>query len=195
MSSPSEDFHRRLATADARIQHGNDERASGADDRARAIAEKVARHGERGVQQVANELGVSKKTIFQAVARARRAPDPGRGLPWDTLERLLAAEAATLPPLPVQQWKALAWIVRSTFIDEMWMEQPGELLAQEVEDADLPPDVNPAVLADACRAFSPGQGVAVIDACQREDFDVLPVLNDPSVPNGTRVPVRKGAAQ
>ncbi|MCR8945125.1 hypothetical protein NW249_23695 [Streptomyces sp. OUCMDZ-4982] len=45
--------------------------------------------------------------------------------------------------------------MRSTFIDALWIEQPGELLAQEVEDAeDIITIEEPALLAQACRGFS-----------------------------------------
>ncbi|MGW5042183.1 hypothetical protein ACWEQK_28900 [Streptomyces parvulus] len=172
----SSEFRQRLAAAQARIQHGSDERTAGADDKARAIAQEAARRGRGGPRQLADELGVSEKTISQAIARARNAPgNSGRTLPSDTLERLLTAELETLPPLPALQWKALAWIVRGTFIDAMWVEQPGELLAQEVADAELDAALEPAALAEACRAFSRVQGLAVIDACHRDDLAALPV--------------------
>lgn len=176
MSSEPSDFHQRLAAASVRIQYGSDERTAGADDKARAIAEEVARRGRGGAKQVADELGVSEKTISQAIARARNAPgSSARTLPSDTLERLLAAELDTLPTLPALQWEAVAWIVRGTIIDLFWIEQPGELLAQEVEDAELEGDLEPAALAEACRGLSRVQALAVIDACQRDDVAALPV--------------------
>lgn len=172
----SSEFHEQLAAANVRIQYGSDERAAGADDKARAISEEVARRGRGGARQVAQELGVSEKTISQAIARARNAPSSSaRTLPSDTLERLLAAELETLPPLSALQWKAVAWIVRGTVIDVLWIEQPGELLAQEVEDAELDGDLQAAALAEACRGLSRAQALAVIDACQRDDLAALPV--------------------
>lgn len=169
------DFHQQLAAANARIRHGNDERAAGADDRARAIAGEAARRGRGGAKQVADELGVSEKTVSLAIARARRAPDPARTLPHDALERLLAAELKAVPPLTAHAWEALAFIVRGTFIDAVWIEQPGELLAQEAEDADLDGGPEPAALAEACRSWTRAQALAVIDACQRGDLTALPV--------------------
>lgn len=171
----SSEFHQRLAAAQMRIQYGSDERAAGADNKARVIAEEVARRGRGGARQVAEELGVSEKTISQALARARSAPTPGRTLPSDTLERLLAAELGTLGPLPTLQWRALSHLVRSTFIDSVWIEQPGELLALEVEDAEFDDTVESAALAEACRGWSRVQALAVIDACQRGDLAALPV--------------------
>jgi len=178
MSPQSSDFRRRLAAASVRIQYGSDERAAGADEKARVIAEEVARRGRGGARQVAEELGVSEKTVWQAVARARNAPSsPARTLPADTLERLLAAELASLPPLPHVQWGVLAWLVRQTVIDVSWIEEPGLLLAGEVEDADLDDDgFDRAALARACRSWSRVQALAVIDACQRNDLTGLPVL-------------------
>lgn len=175
MSPESSDFHQRLAAANVRIQYGNDERTAGADDKARAIADEAARRGRGGPKQLADELGVSEKTISQAIARARRAPTPVRTLPADTLERLLVAELETLPPLTTLEWEALAWIIRGTIIDIVWIEQPGQLLADEVEDAELAGDLDAADLAEACRGFSRVQALAVIDACQRDDLAALPV--------------------
>ncbi|MFF5893820.1 hypothetical protein ACFY72_34390 [Streptomyces globisporus] len=169
-------FHRLLDAANARIEHGNDERAAGADDKARAIYDEAVRRGRGGPRQLAEELGVSEKTISQAIARARNAPSTsGRTLPPDTLERLLAAERETLPPLAALQWEALAWLVRGTIVDVVWIEQPGEILAQEVEDAELDEMVEPALLAEACRSFSRVQALAVIDACQCGNVAALPV--------------------
>jgi hypothetical protein len=175
MSSESSDFRQRLAMANVRIQYGSDERAAGADDKARAIADEAARRGRGGARELAAELGVSEKTISQAVARAKRAPSPARTLPSDTLDRLLAAELETLPPLPAVQWQALGWLVRGTIIDIFWIEQPGRLLADEVAEAELDEDLQPAVLAEACRGWSRVQALAVIDACQRDDLAALPV--------------------
>ncbi|MCQ1582448.1 hypothetical protein [Streptomyces parvus] len=87
----------------------------------------------------------------------------------------MAAERETLPPLSGLQWEALAWLVRGTFIDVLWIEQPGELLAQEVEDAELDENLEPARLAEACRSFSRVQALAVIDACQCGNVVALPV--------------------
>ncbi|MGP3777104.1 hypothetical protein ACTWJ8_40350 (plasmid) [Streptomyces sp. SDT5-1] len=177
MSSQSSDFEGRLAAATARIQYGNDERNAGADDRARAIADEAARRGRGGPRQLANELGVSPKTISQAIARARRAPSPVHTLPGDTLERLFAAELKDLPPLPAPHWGALVWIVRSIYIDVTWIEQPGPMLAMEVEDAELDDEYAPDDLAKVCRGWSRVRALAVIDACQRQDLDALPTTD------------------
>ncbi|MCX4451626.1 hypothetical protein [Streptomyces sp. NBC_01789] len=174
-SDPSETFRNQLAAATARIQHGNDERTAGADDRARAIAAEVERRGRGGARQVAEELGVSEKTISQAITRARNAPSPNHTLPSDTLERLLAAELETVAPLTPLQWEALGFLVRGTIIDTTWITQPGQLLAWEVEDSELDEQFEPGALAEACRAWNRAQALAVIDACQRDDLAALPV--------------------
>lgn len=186
MHTPEElpDLEQRLAAAHARIERGNRERAAGADDKARALADEVARRDRErrergrsrgGARELADELGVSEQTISKAISRARQAHDPARTLPLDTLERLLAAELETVPPLTARQWQALAHLVRGTFIDATWIEQPGQLLAYEVEDAELEEEFEPDALAQACRGLTRVQAVAVIDACQRNDLAALPV--------------------
>ena len=64
----------------------------------------------------------------------------------------------------------LRWVVRSTVVDDVWMEQPGELLAQEVEDIDpdeLLAGVEQAALAQSCRSWSRIQALAVLDDLRR----------------------------
>ncbi|WP_331756646.1 hypothetical protein [Streptomyces sp. NBC_01568] len=170
---PVELFLKRLGEAEARIEHGNDERTAGADDKARLIEAEVTRRGRGGAMEVAALLMVSKKTVSQAVARAARTVSPLRGLPHDTLDRLLAAELAEVPPLPTRLWAALAWIVRSIYIDVVWFGEPNMLLAAEVEDSDLGEE-DIAVLAGACHGLSRVQALAVIDACQTGDLSAFP---------------------
>ncbi|MFJ5680241.1 hypothetical protein [Streptomyces sp. NPDC093097] len=173
----SSELHQRLAAAQARTQHGNAEIAAAADDRAHAIADEVARRGRGGARQVAEELNMSEAAVSQAVARARRAKtSPTRTLPPETLERLLTAELTTLEPLSALQWQALTFIVRGIFIDISWIEQPGQLLASEVEDAELPAETDPQGLAATCHTWTRTQALAVIDACQRDDIADLPVV-------------------
>ncbi|MGW1189260.1 hypothetical protein [Streptomyces sp. NPDC002559] len=170
-------FREELAAANARIEYGNSERTAGADDKARAIAAEVARlgGGKAAAEELAAELGVTPKTVFQAITRAKRAPAPGRVLPGDTLERLLAAELKAVAPLAPLQWEFLAWLVRGTVIDPVWIEQPGQLLAHEVEDADPVEGIDPEALAAVCRGWSRAQALAVIDTCQRDDIASLPM--------------------
>ncbi|MEU7031406.1 hypothetical protein AB0A60_32520 [Streptomyces sp. NPDC046275] len=169
----TDDYRALIARAEQRIEHGTRERSAGADDRAIAIADEVARRGRGGANELADELGVSKAAISQAVARARTAGVPHRALPFDTLDRLLAAELRELPPLPAAHWQALAWIVRATVIDVTWIEQPGLLLAQEVEDLDDELD-GAQQLIKACRSWSRVQALAVIDACLTGNLSELP---------------------
>lgn len=177
MSPDPSVFQQQLAAASTRIQHGHDELAAGADEKACAIAEEVARRGRGGARELAGEMGVSEKTISQAVARARTTPNRNRGLPADTLERLLARELRGLPQsLSARQWSILNWILTTTVIDVSWIDQPGELLAQEVTDAreeftDLDEDIELEQeiidLTAACRSWSRVQALAVIAACQQ----------------------------
>ncbi|MFD4392612.1 hypothetical protein [Streptomyces sp. NPDC058495] len=173
----TDDYLTLIGAAEQRIDHGTRERSAGADDKARAIADEAARRGPGGPKAIADELGVSKKTISQAISRARNAGDPHRGLPYDTLDRLLAAELRDVPPLPAVHWQALAYIVRGTFIDPTWIEDPGPLLAGEVEDLDDDYDDAPA-LAAACRTWTRVQALAVIDALLRDDVAALPTTED-----------------
>lgn len=168
------EFHQHLRAAQARIEAGNAARGHGADEKARVIAGEVARRGAGGAAAVAAELGVSKKTISEAVRRAERATAAVGGLPPDTLPRLLAAELAEVAPLPARQWEVLVAITRGLFLDVVWIESPGELLAQEVEDTDevLPGERDE--LAARCRSWPRAQALAVLDACQRAPH-ILPV--------------------
>lgn len=172
---PERDYRQLVAAAEARIGRGDAERTAGADDRARAIAGEVEQRGRGGARQVAAELGISEAAVSEAVRRARGLTGPALGLPGDTLERLFAAELPAVAPLAEAQWRALAWLVRGTVIDSAWISEPGQLLAGEVEDAELDPGFGPGEIADACRAWTRVQALAVIDACQRGDFAALPV--------------------
>ncbi|MGW7318294.1 hypothetical protein [Streptomyces sp. NPDC054865] len=168
------DFLDLIARAEARIEKGNAERAAGADDKARAIAAEVTRRGRGGQRLLADELRVTEKTISQAVARAGRAEEPSGRLPHDTLDRLLAAELRDLAPLPAAHWQALAWIVRGTVIDVTWLEEPGRLLAYEVEDLEEGAIHDADALAAVCRSWSRAQALAAIDAILRRDDAALP---------------------
>lgn len=149
--------------------------------RAAAVAAAVEAAGRGGRAAVADHLGVSIGAVDQAIKRARiDAPDRrGAHLPDDTLTRVLALELAGIAPLPSPAWDTLAYLVRGTVVDELWLEQPGELLAQEVEDADLPDGLDGAGLAAACREWTRIQGVAVLDCCLRGARDALPTVDGP----------------
>ncbi|MBV7255065.1 hypothetical protein KQH21_11750 [Streptomyces sp. IpFD-1.1] len=169
------DLDQRLLAANLRIEHGNAERAAGADQKAIIISEEVERRGRGGAKSLAAELGVSEKTISQAIARARRATTPHRQLPVDTLDRLLAVELNTVPPLPAVEWKRLAHLVRGIFFDAIWIEaQPGPLLADEVEEAAQDDGFDARPLTGLLRNLSRTQALAVIDACQSGDLAALP---------------------
>ncbi|GGY71536.1 hypothetical protein GCM10010363_61130 [Streptomyces omiyaensis] len=167
------DYRDLIARAEQRIDHGTRERSAGADDKARAIAGEAARRGRGGPKAIATELGVSEKTVSQAISRARKAAAPDRSLPHDTLERLLSAELPGLPPLPASHWQTLAYVLNGTVIDLTWIESPHLLLAGEVDDLDDEYEGVPA-LAAACRALTRVQALAVIDALLRGDLAALP---------------------
>ncbi|MGY3341102.1 hypothetical protein ACVW0K_007295 [Streptomyces filamentosus] len=167
------DYRDLIARAEQRIDHGTRERSAGADDKARAIADEAARRGRGGPKAIADELGVSEKTISQAISRARTADAPHRALPYDTLERLFAAELPGLPPLPAAHWQALSYVLNGTIVDISWIESPHLLLAGEVEDLDDEYEDAPA-LAGICRAFTRVQALAVIDTILRGDLAALP---------------------
>ncbi|MGW5003283.1 hypothetical protein ACWEP8_37145 [Streptomyces hydrogenans] len=171
----TDDYRALIARAEQRIDHGTRERSAGADDKARAIAGEAARRGRGGPKAIADELGVSEKTISQAVSRARTADAPHRALPYDTLDRLLAVELRDVPPLPAVHWQALAWIVNGTVIDTTWIEQANVLLAWEVEDLEEGHIPDADKLAAACKSFTRTQVLAVIDAILRDDLAALPV--------------------
>jgi hypothetical protein len=150
------------------------------DARAQAIAAAVVVAGRGGRQRVADHLGITVGAVDQAIKRDRTAVvDPVRGMSMETLLRLLAVEAAEVEPLRASQWAALAWLVRQTGIDGSWLEQLGELLAEEVRDAELPAEVDPDGLRRACAAWTRVQAVAVVDCCQRDLLHLLPTRPDP----------------
>lgn len=163
--------------ADAR---GEEARSRAADDRARWIAKGVAEHGRGGRQQAADALGITVGQVDKALARARGLDRPSLLPPADELlERLYALEMADLAPLPDAHWQVLRYLVRSTGVDVTWLHDPGELLAQEVEDLDpgeLPEGVEQAVLAQTCRGWSRIQGLAVLDALAQDGQNQAPTL-------------------
>lgn len=173
----NDDFLAKLAQAERRIARGNEERGAGADDRARVIAEEVARRGDGGVTSVAADLRVSKKTISEATARARNART-ALGLPYDTLERLFAVYRETLPPLSSEQWQLLFGIIGAIPIDGSWIESDtGDLLAEEIDDAEEGSDHDRRTLINACRNWSRPQALAVIDACHQGAIELLPTTS------------------
>jgi len=146
-----------------------------ADERARIIAQAVADYGRGGRDWAAGHLGVTVAQVDTAIKRARTSPRP-TGLPHDLLDRLYALELADLPPLPAHLWQSLAQILMGTFVDATWIEQPGQLLAMEVEDSagEEVDEADAQQLADAARSWSRTQALAVIDAISRRDLDGLP---------------------
>jgi hypothetical protein len=130
-----------------------------ADRRARTIAAAVASYGKGGRQVVADILGCKVLQVDEAIRRARG------------VQQTYAEALAEIPPLPDASWQVLRWVVRSTVVDDVWLEQPGELLAQEVEDIDpdeLPAGVEQAALAQSCRSWNRIQALAVLDDLRRQ---------------------------
>lgn len=167
----------RIKAIDARADELRYALAPLADERARIIADEVAARGRGGRQQVAADLEVTVAQVDQAIKRARTALRPS-GLPFDLLERLYALEVAELPPLAAHLWQSLAQTLQGTFIDATWIEQPGEIIAQEVEDAtgddeEFLPEDSPTMAA-AARSWTRMQALAVLDAIQRRGPGALP---------------------
>jgi hypothetical protein len=168
-----------LQEAEAAKARGDAARSRAADDRARWIAKGVEQYDRGGRKLAAEELGISVGEVDKALARARgldrlTAMPPSEEL----LERLYALELRDLQALPGQWWQVLRYIVRSTMLDASWLECPGELLAQEVEDVDseeVPADVRQA-LASTCRGWSRMATLAVLDALTAGRTDALPSL-------------------
>lgn len=149
-----------------------------ADERARVIAQAVADHGRGGRDWAAAQLGVTVAQVDTAIKRARSRPRPS-GLPHDLLERLYALELAEVPPLPARLWRSLAQILMGTLVDATWIEQPGHLVAMEVEDSagEEVDEADAKELADAARSWTRIQTLAVIDAVGRQDLDALPTAS------------------
>ncbi|MFO7253699.1 MAG: hypothetical protein DIU60_023410 [Actinomycetes bacterium] len=151
--------------ARARIERARARAAQAADERARWIAIGVEEYGRGGRKRAAELLGISIGEVDKALARARGLTRPAC-LPDadELLERLYELE---MPELAKPERQVLAYIVRGAFIDVSWVEQPGELLAQEVEAIDpgeLPAGVDQKALAAQCRAWTRIQALAVINA-------------------------------
>lgn len=154
-----------LREAEAAKARGEQARSRAADERALWIAKGVEEHGRGGRKHAAEALGITIGEVDKALARARGLNRP-TGLP-DADELLARLYTLEMPPLTNAERRVLEYIARSTPLDVSWLEQPGELLAQEVEDIDpdeLPPGVEQAVLVEKCRSWARIQALAVLDA-------------------------------
>jgi hypothetical protein len=151
-----------------------------ADERARIIAQAVADHGRGGRDWAAAQLGVTVIQVDTAIKRARTSTRP-TGLPHDLLDRLYALELAEVSPLPAHLWHSLAQILMGTLVDVTWIEQPGRLVALDVEDSagEEVDEADAKRLADAARSWTRIQALAVIDAVGRQDLDALPTVREP----------------
>ncbi len=160
-----------LREANAAHQRGEAAKARYADERAMWVAKGVAEHGRGGREYAAGRLGVTVGMVDRMLARARSLDRPSAlPAPDELLERLYALELADMPPLPADWWHVLRHIAQTTAMDAAWLDHPGELLAQEVEDIDpdeLPAGVEQAALVQTCRAWGRLQALAVLDAASR----------------------------
>ncbi|MFD5065748.1 hypothetical protein [Streptomyces sp. NPDC058394] len=147
-----------------------------ADRRALAIARGVSEAGRGGRETVAVRLGSRVGAVDKALARARGAARPGH-LPYDLTDRLFALEIAEVAPLTAPQWQALHGLVRSTVVDVTWLHDPAELLAGEVEDAEVD-GVDTDDLAATVRSWTRAQTVAVLEAL-RQDVDLATLPTRP----------------
>lgn len=167
-----------LREAEAAKVRGEEARSRAADDRAHWIAKGVEEYGRGGRKRAAEELGISVGEVDKALARARGLTRPTTmPEPEEVLERLYALELADLPPLPAEHWQVLHHVMASVALDAVWLHNPGDQLAQEVEDLDpeeLPADAG-QVLAQTCRSWSRAAALAVLDALSRGDQGALPV--------------------
>lgn len=175
----SNDFQTELAHANQRIARGNEERAAGADDRARIIAEEATRRGPGGSAAVAAELDVSRKTVSQALTRAKKAPSPQQGLPGDVLQRLLSSERAELAALPARHWQLLECLISGLWLAPSCIDSgPGGWLAEKLEACDLATETDREAVAAACRTWSRVQTLAVVDACHQGLINELPTCDE-----------------
>lgn len=166
-----------------------DEAEQLADEKAHIVAEAVAEERRAGAdnprdnprQRVADRLGVTLKTVDKALARARSNPRPNF-LPGNLLERLFDLELAEIAPLTADQWQAIAHVVSGTIIDFTWLHSPGELLAQDLEEAGLDygdlQGTDTAPLAAAARSWNRTQALAVLEAIRQNAVDALPTAPD-----------------
>ncbi|MFD3516257.1 hypothetical protein [Streptomyces sp. NPDC058657] len=163
-----------VAAAAARAEEARFRVELAADERAHAIRAAVEALPRGGRPVVADWLGVNVLQVDVALRRARQG-SPARTLPVGATDRILEELRASLPPLPSEQWQALAFVVRAIFIDHAWLNDPSGLLADEVAEASEDLELADGhVLAKAVRSWSAGQTLAVIDACQQGNIDALP---------------------
>jgi hypothetical protein len=137
--------------------------ADNADEKAQLITLAVAAYGRGGRRKVADELGVELATVDEALKRGRLCNT-----------RVLA----TLDPQPAADWGVLAAALVGTWVDATWLEQPGELIAQEVEDVEEVPAGERRRVVGAARSWSWAQAVAVLDAVIRRAVDELPTVGE-----------------
>lgn len=169
------DWLAQVRACDQRAEELRQAQAAIADERAHLINGAVGAYGRGGRDWAAAQIGVNVLQVDAAIKRARTRPRP-HGLPHDLLGRLYALELADVPPLPARLWQALARVLAGTFVDAAWVEQPGRLLAQEVDDSigDGLDDADGKRLAEAARSWTRPQALAVIDAIARRDLNALP---------------------
>lgn len=173
-----------LREAEKAKQHGEAARTRAADERAAWIAKGVEeynrQHGRGGRQYAAAMLGISVGEVDKALRRARGLRSMSSILDDSdqVLRRLYDLELRRVSPMPAIYWEALRHVMSGTFTDMTWLENPGELLAGEVEDADLPDEIDREKLADVCRTWSPVQALAVLDRLTSGSLDTLPTPED-----------------
>ncbi|MFD0366318.1 hypothetical protein ACFQZZ_33200 [Nocardia sp. GCM10030253] len=134
----------------------------------------------------------SERVAFRAVPpldheleSRRRAPATALGtVAQEQLDRWFGFLAAQLKTVRLSRGQALCLcdVLGSTLIDALWLLNPGQLLAAEIEDAAEDGygekwDIDTDELAALCASWNPGQGLAVVDAVRRfrlapgDDFD------------------------
>jgi hypothetical protein len=128
--------------------------------------------------------------------RGATAGRPGRGSrvdlypagwprPVEVLERLYVLELAEVAPLPARLWQVLAQILFGTPIDISWIEEPGVLIAGEIDNANDDgsgglAEGDAALLSAAARTWSRIQALAILHSLARKNLDSLPTAADPA---------------
>jgi hypothetical protein len=138
-------------------------------------------HPDSRRPQARYAAGEVRAAIAGRPGRGRRLDlyPAGRPRPVEVLARLYVLELAEVAPLPARLWQALAEILLATPIDISWIEEPGVLIAGEIDGTNDDgagglAEEDAALLGAAARTWSRVQALAILDCLAGKNLDSLP---------------------